>query len=276
MKYTKEKINRPYQWLFCQIGIFILWTLLTPLVKSLMPSYLGGIVNYILYIGLTIISLKYILHFPLKNLLTTSNKIRWNNIIIFGLLWITVGVIIHLIGYFIDPSKYIKVVRTPSFESIFWPLILIIIAAFFEEFIFRGYFAFLISDELPKKNTTKLTYSLINGIVFALAHWQNPELGKTSLTQIFILFIYFALGAFLMYLMLETGGIEASFGIHLFNNLFCFLIVAYPNSVIPTYSLFEINTLYSWETPVTTIIAITVCFFVQKMITNKLNDKTQN
>ena len=111
-----------------------------------------------------------------------------------------------------------------------WALILTPIQASTEELLFRGYL-------LPAAGrivSSPVLLILLSGLVFAIAHGQNPELDRGAL---WMMLTYGWMGCFLTALTLWDRRLELALGIHSANNLFVVLVVNTDDSVLPTPAL---------------------------------------
>jgi uncharacterized protein len=128
----------------------------------------------------------------------------------------------------VNPNNY-----TYTFDPKQWflllPFILILtpIQTSIEELLYRGYLMQGLS--LIFKN--RLGLILITSILFAITHLSNPEMQRGF---IWGAMSYFAWGVFFATITLEDERLELALGVHAANNIFTFLIVNTPDSVMPT------------------------------------------
>jgi uncharacterized protein len=125
---------------------------------------------------------------------------------------------------------------TPDLRQwlILLPFILILtpIQTSVEELLFRGY----LLQGLSLISRHRFTLIMISSLAFAVPHFANPEMERG-------LFIWGALnyltwGIFLAAITLKDNGLELALGIHAANNIFSFLLINTPDSVLPTPALF--------------------------------------
>ncbi|MEL6775806.1 MAG: CPBP family intramembrane glutamic endopeptidase [Cyanobacteria bacterium J06597_16] len=104
-----------------------------------------------------------------------------------------------------------------------------------EELLFRGY----LMQGVRLFTKRPLFLLLISGIVFALPHFNNPEMSRGS----FLIgaLNYFFWGVIFAAMTLKDNGLELSLGVHAANNLFSYLMVATPDSVVVTPALWTYN-----------------------------------
>ncbi len=240
-------------------------------------KYVGPIPNFIfsnlaIYCMLAgaIIAIKFIHNRPLGTVFNHSGKIKWSN------FWIGFGVfgILLFIGsavdYLINSETY-----SVSFEpSKFWvmlPLILIMtpIQTTAEEFVFRGY----VIQSFGLKIRNGLVLSIISGVLFTLPHLANPEIYAANKLGMFsticMVLNYYVIGMMLAMITIRTNSLEAAAGVHAVNNLFCFIIVSYPDSVLPTNTIFftsEFNPVAGFVSSLITAILfyIIAAFIIEK------------
>jgi membrane protease YdiL (CAAX protease family) len=93
-----------------------------------------------------------------------------------------------------------------------------------------------VKDTLEKRPKQTLFYCLASAAVFAILHFQNPEVHGSG--AVYAMVFYFIMGFALMAVYLRTEGIEASLGIHIANNLVSAWFFTYDNSVLTTNALF--------------------------------------
>lgn len=220
-------------------------------VVGFMGKYINPIVNYI-FTNLSIyfmlfgvfIAVKFIHKRPFGTLLNFTGKLKWGNFFIgffvFGVL-LCAGT---AIDYWRNPEAY-----SISFDpGKFWltlPLILIMtpIQTTTEELVFRGY----VIQSFGLKIKNGMVLSLISGALFTLPHLANPEIYASSKMGVFsticMILNYFVVGLVLAMVTIRTNYLEAAIGAHAVNNLFCFLLVSYPDTAIPTYTVFYTSTL---------------------------------
>ncbi len=117
------------------------------------------------------------------------------------------------------------------------------------------------------KNWKRALIVLLSASVFCLMHIANPEASD----KLFLIY-YFVWGLFAVLLTLYAGSIIPTFAFHLANNLFIAVVMNYPDSALPVFSLF-----LKTETP-NLVHAVTFTFFSFLGITliiNFLNQRSQ-
>lgn len=204
-----------------------------------MPNYI--ITNLSIYCMLlgVFIAVKYIHYRPLTTLITTKKKIQWSRFFIGFFVYGILATLGSFVDYFISPETY-----SITFDaSKFWialPIILVMtpIQTTTEELVFRGYVIQSFGQRIKKG----FVLSMISGLLFTLPHLANPEIYASNKLGVFsticMILNYFVIGAVLALITIKTNSLEAAMGAHAVNNLYCFLLVGYPDGAIPTNAVF--------------------------------------
>ncbi len=232
-------------------------------------KFIPPMLNYIL-INLSIyfmlfgvfIAVKFIHYRPFKTLITTKSKIQWNRFFIGFLVYGVLLLLVSAIDYLIFPKTY-----SITFDaSKFWialPIILIMtpIQTCTEELVFRGY----VIQSFGLKIKNAIILSLISGFLFTLPHLANPEIYASTKFGVFsticMVLNYFVVGVMLAIITIKTNSLEAAMGAHTVNNLICFLLVGYPDGVLPTNTVFYTSKFEPISSLVSVII-IGVLFYI--------------
>ncbi|QNU68564.1 CPBP family intramembrane metalloprotease [Ruminiclostridium herbifermentans] len=241
---------------------------------DLFNKYIPPMLNYILtnftiYFMLfgAFIAVKFIHYRPFKTLITTKPKIQWSRFFIGFFVYGVLLLLGSVIDYFIFPETY-----SITFDaSKFWialPIILIMtpIQACTEEFVFRGY----VIQGFGLKIKNGIILSIISGGLFALPHLANPEIYASAKLGVFstvcTVLNYFVIGLVLALITIKTNSLEAAMGAHTVNNLICFILISYPDGVLPTNTVFFTS---NFE-PVSSLISTTIVGVLFYIITAKL------
>ena len=193
------------------------------------------------------VGIRYFHQKTLTSIVTGYEKFRfkrfWLAFAVWGLL-VTASV---LADYFLNPGD-ITLQSTPEnggtdfhfnttgfIISIVIMLVMMPIQTGLEEVIFRGY----LIQGLSQIFKNGLIPLLITSLLFGLAHMSNPEVQAYGWPIMLTYFCCFAL--FMGALTLLDEGLELAFGIHFANNIVSSILVSSPNSVIKTYSIFEVK-----------------------------------
>ena len=126
--------------------------------------------------------------------------------------------------------------RTPRRVLEFAPVVLFFLPfqCLAEEVFFRGYVAQAVG-RITQITALRLA---VPALLFGAAHFDNPEMGYDG---VWIGADYLLAGFYLGWLSLKSGGIEASFGLHLANNIVSMLIVGASVRVLPGPSLWTVT-----------------------------------
>ena len=186
---------------------------------------------------------KYLLQRSMKSLITSARKFRWGRMLAGLALWAVLMGCYAFILYLRHPGT---ITYAPDWERffIFLPiaLILVPIQCSFEEIAVRGQ---LMQITHARTRFRPLATLLFTSFLFAMLHSLNPEVQEygwlTMMAQ------YFAIGLVLGLFAILDGGLELSIGMHTANNLFSFLLLSYPGSVLETPSVFQQEHIEPWQ-----------------------------
>jgi len=230
---------------------------------SPMPNYIfTNLSIYCMLLGV-FIAVKFIHYRPVTTLITTKKKIQWSRFLIGFLVYGILASLGTLIDYFISPETY-SMTFDPSKFWIALPIILIMtpIQTTTEELVFRGYV--IQSFGLKIKNGVIL--SLISGVLFTLPHLMNPEIYASNKLGVFsticTILSYFVMGAVFALITIKTNSLEVAMGAHAVNNLFCFILVSYPDSALPTNTVFFTTKFEPISSLISVIITGVLFFFI--------------
>ena len=183
------------------------------------------------------VAIRFIHDRPFKSLITPTLNIDWRRIFQGFIVWFILLGTMSLLEAFLYPGRY-------SFSlnlHIYIPfalvaLVLLPIQTTAEELFFRGYI--IQSTGLRISNIFLL--SSISGFIFMVPHLLNPE---ARLNYLLMGFYYFIIGGVMAFITLREGRLELALGLHAANNVFSALIANYTITVLPTPSVFTVNTL---------------------------------
>lgn len=182
------------------------------------------------------LAVRYIHNRPLRTLITPAPALDWRRAGQGFLVWFVIVALLSLAEALLYPGRY---VWTPDLRRfvpfVFLALILIPIQTSAEELFFRGYLLQWIGLRL--RNIWLL--SAISGLIFGLMHTLNPEF---QFNPLLLSVYYFLMGAVPAYVTLRDGRLELALGFHAANNLFAALFANYEVTVMPSPSLFTIQT----------------------------------
>ena len=238
--YTKEEMGRLVKWFFGLPLMFVIHLVLSLFMPRSTDSprmvLAFNIISYIVFIAVAVVVITRFLRFPFRKMLSCGRPFSVKNLCI--------GFSVMLV-LCLGTSFLWKALQPDAFQFSLqsgWPvdfalsLALVILAAFLEEILCRAYVAFFVKDELEKRPKQALFYCLASAALFAILHFQNPEVHGSG--AVYAMLFYFIMGFALMAIYLKTGGIEASLGIHIANNLASAWFFTYGNSVLKTNAIF--------------------------------------
>jgi len=183
-----------------------------------------------------LLGLKFLHQKTLSGVLTGFEKFRLSRFFFAFGLWAVLLLVFLSINYAISPSEF---TWNPNYTGLLVSFaimcLLMPIQTGLEELVFRGYL--LQGLALLFKNG--IVPLVLTSLVFGLAHMSNPEVQRFGWQIMFPYYVCFAF--FMGAITLLDEGLELAFGIHFANNLISSILVSTPNSVIKTYSFFEIT-----------------------------------
>lgn len=221
---------------------------------------------YCMLLGI-FVAVKFIHYRPFKSLITTREKIQWSRFwigfLVYGML-ISLGT---LVDYFISPETY-SISFNPAQFWVALPIILIMtpIQTATEELVFRGY----VIQSFGLKIKSGIILSVISGVLFTLPHLANPEIYASNklgvLSTICMILNYFVVGASLALITIRTNSLEIAIGAHAVNNLVCFILVGYPDTVLPTNTVFFTSKFEPVSGLISVIIVSVLFYFISSAI----------
>jgi len=211
----------------------------------------------VLFLAGIFLAIRFIHQRPFRTLITPAPAIAWGRFFQGFAVWFILSGLMSLVEALLYPGRYawtLDLRRTIPF--VFLALVLVPIQTSAEELFFRGYI--LQGVGLRLRNIWVL--SAISGFLFMTPHFLNPE---AAVNYGLMGFYYFFIGAVMAYVTLRDGRLELALGLHTANNLFSALFANYTVTVMPTPSLFTVNTLdavYSVSAAVIGLIVFVLIF----------------
>jgi len=194
---------------------------------------------------------------PFRTLITPARGIAWGRFFQGFIVWFILSGLISLVEATLYPNRYVWTLDLRQYIPFaFLALVLIPIQTSAEELFFRAYI--LQAAGLHLRNIWVL--STISGFLFMVPHFLNPE---ARVNYILMGFYYFFIGGVMAYITLRDGRLELALGLHAANNFFSALVANYTMTVMPTPSLFTVNTLdvvYSVSAAVIGLIGFVLIF----------------
>lgn len=191
------------------------------------------------------------------SLTTALDRLSWKRILFAAGIWMAAMSLVAIVEAGLFPGRYVLNSNPAAVLPYFLlGLVLIPIQTSAEETFFRGYL--LQASGLLIRNPFVL--ALVNGILFALPHLFNPEVGVMGLALSVAL--YAAMGFFLALLTLRSQGLELAFGIHAANNFFTAVFANYVTTALSSESMWIIQTLDALYGFVAFVVAAAVVYGV--------------
>ena len=232
--------------------------------KPTVPAYQYMAVAILQFIGIIIglwFVMKYLHQRPFKTLITPLAEINWRRIALSAGLWFSITIVVELLFYALYPEMYSFTLKIADFmPALVVGVIMIPIQSTAEELLFRGY----LLQGIGMKNIW--VGIIITGVFFGLAHGLNPETEKVGFAL--GMSYYISVGLFFALLAIFDKKLELPIGIHAANNVYSFLIVSYPDSVLPSPSIFSLNELNFPLMIVGWVITMVVYVFLANKIFN--------
>jgi membrane protease YdiL (CAAX protease family) len=173
---------------------------------------------------------------PMTTVLAVGGRFLWSRVALGVAAFSAIVVPIYAINIIQNPEAF-----TFSFEPKVFALLVALAVPLFlvqsasEEIVFRGYVGQLVGALTGSKILIVLTSS----VLFALAHYPNPEVGGLW----WRLLPYFYSGFFLMLISIRDQGIELAIGGHFANNLWISLLFSQQGTALDTPALFKLEPL---------------------------------
>lgn len=239
--YQKEKMSRLAKWFFGIPLIYTLWRFFS----VAMPSYaesprmeiLLNIISYALFIAIALLVVQRFLNFPAKRMLGEDGKLDWRGFAVGFSAMLGVQLAMNFISMAANPQDF-KYTLDAQGWILDWTLalVLVVAAAFLEELLTRAYISHFVNDDMETRPLNMLYYCLASAVVFAIAHFSNPEVAGPG--AFYAMAFYFMMGFVLMLVTLRTRSMGAALGIHIANNLVNAWFFTYDNAAVKTNALY--------------------------------------
>lgn len=262
------RLGRPGAWRW---ALGVVTTLSFWLILGAVPAFVWkgtqGSTGYLPYITLNLgfvamllglwISVRLIHRRPFRTLITPLRRLQ-PKLIALGFGAMLVGVTVTTAAEYLLARPEVSFQFDASRYLMFLPVVLVLtsIQTTAEELLFRGYL--LQGTALWTRNIVVL--ALLNGVLFGVPHFLNPELGAGF---VLVAPYYVAFGALAAALAIRAGSLELIIGAHAANNLFGALIYGYATSALSTDPLFVQKALNPmWVLPglaITALLFVIIC-----------------
>lgn len=239
--YQNERMSRLAKWFFGIPLIYTIWRFFS----VAMPSYaesprmaiLLNIISYALFIAIALLVVQRFLNFPAKRMLGEDEKLDWRGFVVGFFAMLGVQLAMNFIAMAVNPQDF-KYTLDAQGWILDWTLalVLVVAAAFLEELLTRAYIAHFVNDDMETRPLNMLYYCLASAVVFAIAHFSNPEVAGPG--TFYAMAFYFMMGFVLMLVTLRTRSMGAALGIHIANNLVNAWFFTYDNAAVKTNALY--------------------------------------
>jgi uncharacterized protein len=200
------------------------------------PGFIGQNLQFVVLMAGIAIAVKLIHRRPFRSLISPGATLSGRRFLTgFGLWFGMMGVLVGIsaIG---APGEFVL-----TFEPVKWLGLLVAVLIFTpiqigaEELFCRGY----LTQGLGLLTRNRLLLISIPSMLFAAAHFTNPEMGRGA---VWMGLNYWAFGIFLATITLRDNRLELALGVHAANNMFIFLIVNSTDSALKTPAIWTVNT----------------------------------
>jgi membrane protease YdiL (CAAX protease family) len=198
--------------------------------------FVASMLTSVFFLAGIFLAVRYLHNRPLRTLITPAPKIGWRRIGQGFWVWFLIVALLSALEAWLYPGRYVWTLDLRRFiPFVFLACLLIPIQTSTEELFFRGY----LMQGLGLRLRNIWLLSIISGLIFGSMHIMNPEF-QFNPPLLFV--YYFLMGAIPAYVTLRDGSLELALGFHAANNLFAALFANYEVTVMPSPSLFTIQT----------------------------------
>lgn len=195
-----------------------------------------------------------------SEIINGTKKVRWSRSFYGFSIWFLICILVYgIIGYFLNPEKYILQFEIMSFIPLFLIVIIMVpIQSIGEEFIYRGY----LGQGFAGWTKSRWMTWILPSILFGLMHFGGTD-GTINFTL--IMFGHLVFGLTMGLISILDDGIELPMGIHAANNIFVFLFST--SGLTPTSAIFYVkdNTATLWGILLCIVLNIVlILFFARK------------
>jgi uncharacterized protein len=202
--------------------------------RSVVGYVLNSIAPIFLVLGL-VLTMRWLHRRRFTTLIVATGRVSFRRFLQGFLLWFGLTAVIAAIDYVQNPKNIVL-----SFDPAQWfPLLAVAIVltpiqTAAEELFCRAY----LMQGLSLFTQRRWLLVLLPSLLFAVAHFQNPEMARN---QVLMALQYWTFGVFLAIVTLRDNRLELSLGIHAAQNLFVLLLMNTKDSVLPTPSVWTVQ-----------------------------------
>lgn len=187
-------------------------------------------------LAILLIAVRFIHHISLKSFFTSHNRFQWKTLLRSAVVWFGLAILSDIILMILEPNNYELTFELSQFiPFLIFSLILVPIQITAEESFFRGY----LQPAFARISNLWWVGVIIQAILFGLLHGANTEVSTYGLLT--TMPFYIGIGILLGVITYRFGGLEASLGLHLANNLYASLVVTFAGSSIASPAIFTIR-----------------------------------
>ena len=238
--YAREEMSRLVKWCFGLPLIYVAWVVVSLVMPTFSTGYrmelLLNIMSYCAFILIALAVIRYFLNFPIAKLFGENGHMDFKGLFVgFGAMFIST-LAASFIHMWLNPSQFTYSLSSGWVLDWLLALVLVVLAALLEELLTRAYIAYFVKETMETRPRWVLVYCLASGLLFAIAHFSNPEVSGAG--AYYAMVFYFMMGFVLMLVTLKTHSIGAALGIHIANNLVNAWFFTYNNAAVTTNALF--------------------------------------
>ena len=226
-------------WVFCAYysGELVAAILQTLGVGTLTRQMISDAVPFAIVLGWLAIALPKMHHRSLLTLVNAESKLNLKRIGQGFGVWFVMMLVWLGVGLWTEPESYSLTFNPATWSALLGlAIVLVPIQTSAEELFFRGY----VLQGLRLMTRNRLVLMMVIGLLFSIPHWGNPEMERGAF--IYGALNYFVWGVFATAIALKDNGLELSLGVHAANNLFLYLFLTSPDSVVIVPSMFAVYT----------------------------------
>ena len=223
-------MSNSVKWCFALPLTYVVYLVLSIILPQ--GGLIAASLRYLVIIAVFLLVCRKFLDFDVKLFFFRSGE-KFSSKLFFSGFFLMAGllVLLTLVRMLIRPESFAFTFDPSRLYEWFFSLVLVVLAALAEELLFRAYVAHFAAAEKPVAWKAVLASS----VLFAVAHFQNPEVQAHAIES---MVFYFIFGAVLMLYYLKDGSIEFPLGLHIGNNIVAAWFVTYPTSALQTNALF--------------------------------------
>ncbi len=197
-------------------------------------NYIIQNINFIFFALGIFLTVKFLHQRKFLTLVSAEAKINFRRFFVGFAAWFFILGLMTVISFVLEPDNFEFAFKPAQwFILLACALILTPIQTSTEELFFRGY----LMQGLSLITKQPLILMFLNGILFMLPHWGNPEIQRGP---VWVGLYFFAFGVFCSFVTLKDNRLELALGIHAANNLL-HIFVTTKDSALPVPAIWFIK-----------------------------------